>query len=618
MVNQPSIDPELNIVRDFLKDCIPFDQLPENELNSAAFTIQVLYFRSGHVFHSSDDNGGLRIIRSGAAELRSADGSLIDRFGEGVSFNLLSLGREQSGIKLTLIEDSLIYFLPEEAYQAIREDHRDFDRFFRSQRSRRVRRAARHNTTPSEMMSLVTDVMSKRVLSVTPDHSIQQAANLMTENRISSLLVMEEEKLLGILTDRDIRSRAVAQGRNFSSPVTDIMTVHPQTISSDKTTFDATLFMTQSGFHHIPVVDNDHVVGVVTSSDLMLARRDDPVYLVQHISRQQDCFSLAKAVAQLPDLMIQWTNAGIKAEQVAYIFTAVSDAVTVRLIELFIQNNGEPPVKFAWLGFGSQGRAEQLLGGDQDNALLIDNSLNEADADWFKRLAHWVCDGLNDCGYVYCPGKVMATTDEWRQNLNGWMQTVDRWTRMPTTDAVMRVSIFFDLRVVYGDTDLGASLHQYMLEKTSGNSIFLGALADNVLEHKPPLGIFRKFVVEHDGEHNDELNLKKRGILPIVDVARIHSLASKVDAVNTHDRLAQLAKLKVLTINESRNLQDALRVIMQVRLTEQVKELSAGQSPNNYVNPDNLSKLTRKQLKDAFSIINDAQQGIKMRYRPGL
>jgi CBS domain-containing protein len=611
-------NPELDNIKSFLEGCTPFDLLDDTDLHNVIAAIEISYFRSGHKFLPDDDSGGLRIMRSGAAELRGQDEKLVDRFGETVSFNLSRLNREQKGMYVTLIEDSLIYFLPEETHQNVRTNNRDFDRFFHSQRNRRIRRAARHTTNPSEMMSRLSDVMSKAIYSVTPEHNIQQAAHIMSEKRISSILVMENKTLKGIVTDRDIRSRAVAVGLDMNSPISDIMTANPQTISTDKTVFDTTLLMTKSSLHHLPVVEDNDVVGMITSSDLMLARRDDPIYLVQHISRQKSVAELKKIIAKLPDLMIQWVHAGIRADQVAYIFTAVSDAVTAQLIDLFIEENGAAPVEFSWLGFGSQGRTEQLLGGDQDNALLISDNLQTADAAWFEKLSHWVCDGLNECGYVYCPGKIMATTDEWRQTLAGWQTNVSKWTRSPTPDAVMRVSIFFDLRVVYGNKKLGDRLHKFMLEVASKNSIFLASLAENVLDNKPPLGIFRQFVVEHDGEHNDELNLKKRGIIPIVDIARIHSLASRISKVNTNERFDALAKHKTLTINESRNLQDALRIIMQIRLREQVNELMAGRTPDNYINPDKLSKLVRKQLRDAFSVIRDAQQGIEARYRPGM
>ncbi|MAZ89360.1 MAG: nucleotidyltransferase [Cellvibrionaceae bacterium] len=620
------LSPELSAVKDFLAECIPFDTLSDDQLNQLAPAIEVCYYRQGHIFRSEDDAGGLRIIRSGAAELRVENDRLIDRFGETVSFNLLGLSQEQPGIRATLIEDSLIYYLAEVDYQRLRKQYRDFDRFFHSQRSRRVRRAARHETTPSEMMRRVKDLMSSNVLSVAPVDSIQTTAQLMSEHRISSVLVMQDEQLKGIVTDRDIRSRAVALGLDVAEPIERIMTVSPDTIFDDETLFDATLFMTQKGYHHIPVVSAHgedsrapkSVVGIVTSSDLMLARRDDPVYLVQHVNRQQTVKGLKDITALLPDLLAQWVNAGIKSTQVGHVLTAISDAVTIRLIAMAEQELGPAPAPFCWLGFGSQGREEQLLGGDQDNALLISDDVKDSDLAWFEKMAHRVCDGLNECGYVYCPGEVMATTKEWRQPLQGWKQTVDRWTRSPTSDAVMRVSIFFDVRAVHGDASLAKQLQAHMLKRTKGNSIFLAALAENVLDAPPPLGIFRRFVVDHNGEHRDELNLKKRAVIPIVDLVRIHSLAHGIQAVNTVRRLHALADAKVMSIGDSRNLQDALQVIMQTRVEAQVQQLMNAEKPTNYLNPDELPKLVRKQLRDAFSVVKDAQQSIRLNYRPGL
>jgi CBS domain-containing protein len=618
-----ALSPELQAIRDFLAECMPFEQLADGELDRIAGAMEIDYFRRGHVFTSHEDPGGLRILRSGAAELRAEDGRLVDRFGETISFNLMGLSQEQPGIRATLIEDSLIYRLPEPAYQQLRLQHRDFDRFFHSQRNRRVRRAARRETNPSEMMKQLRDLMSTQLLWVEPGVSIQQTAQKMTARRVSSAMIMDHGpeqggRLLGIVTDRDIRSRAMATGIDAQAGIDNIMTKDPVTIDAEETLFDATLFMTQRGFHHIPVKDKDTIVGMITSSDLMLARRDDPVYLVQHISRQQSVEGLRKIIGLLPDLLVQWVNAGIRASQVAHLLTAISDAVTVKLITLAEQELGPPPRPYCWLGFGSQGRDEQLLGGDQDNALLIADGLEPAEAVWFEKLAHRVCDGLNACGYVYCPGGVMATTDEWRQPLSGWCNTVDRWTRSPTADAVMRVSIFFDLRAIHGDASLCRQLQQHMLKRTGGNTIFLAALAENVLDSPPPLGIFRRFVVEHNGEHADELNLKKRAVIPIVDIVRIHALAHGITEVNTLRRLHALVRQKALTIGDSRNLEDALRVIQQTRVEGQVRQLMNGEKPGNYLNPDHLPKLVKKQLRDAFGVVVDAQQAVKLSYRPGM
>lgn len=619
VINEHSANPELSSLLDFLKDCIPFDELPESELAALLTKIEITYYRKGTAFEYTDGgDGGLRIIRSGAAELRDKEDRLVDRLGETVSFNLMGLNAEQPGIKATLIEDSLIYLIPENYYQEIRKQNRIFDRFFHSQRSRRVRRAARHEPNPHEMMRLVKDVMSNSVLSISSTVTIQQAAEKMSDRRLSSVLIMDNQKLLGIVTDRDIRSRAVALGLDLNLPVSHIMTSNPETILPQATLFDATLFMTQHGYHHIPVMEEGDLKGIVTSSDLMLAKQDDPIYLVQHIGRQHDPHALKNVIQSLPNLMVQWINSGIRAHQVSHILTAISDAITVRLIELTIEEIGKPPVPFCWLGFGSQGRREQLLNADQDNGLLISNDLKEEDKAWFEVLAKRVCDGLNECGYIYCPGNVMAVNDKWRQPLSIWQSTVDRWTVSPTPNAVMHTSIFFDLRSIYGDKSLCDELQFHMLKQASSNSIFLAALAQNVLSSEPPMGIFRRFVVERNGDHADELDLKKRGILPIIDLVRIHSLANSITEVNTLDRLHALVKCKAMTIEDSRNMQDALRVIMQLRTQHQATQITEGSEPNNYIDPSNLSKIRRKQIKDAFSIVMDAQQAVKVSYRQGM
>lgn len=619
MIVSPALQPELAAVRDFLLGCSPFDELSESELAGALPDLEIHYYQRGHSFLGEEDMaGGLRIIRSGAVELRNRQNKLIDRFGESISFNLLSLSKAEPGIRATCIEDSLIYTLPEACYQQLRQKNRDFDRFFHSQRSRRLRRASRHEPYPSDMMRSTSELMEKNVLTAEPGQSIQEAAKAMSARKVSSIFVVEGENVRGIVTDRDIRSRVVAKGLSLSEPIETIMSARLQGITPDTTVFDALLFMTQHSYHHVPVMSDSKLLGIVTASDLMLAKQDDPVFMVQHIRRQNTVEGLKKIVGTLESLLVQWVDAGIRAYQVGHILTAVSDAVAARLIIMAEQQLGPAPAPYCWLGFGSQGRGEQLLGADQDNGLVISDEVKKEELPWFKSLADFVCNGLNECGYRFCPGDIMAKTDQWRQPLAGWQQLVDSWTRTPTADALMRVSIFFDLRCIHGDASLGKALQEHMLKQVKGNSIFFAALAENALDTAPPIGIFRRFVVERNGEHRDALNVKKRGLMPIIDCVRIHALANQLPEVNTIERLRALAKCKAMTINDSRNLEDAYRVIMQIRVNEQARQLMGGEAVSNYLKPERLSKLVKEQLRDAFSIVADAQAGLRQKFRQGL
>lgn len=617
-MSQQTEEPEVSVVTDFLSQCLPFSALPQAQIRRLPAHIEVAYFRKGHTFHIGSKQTGLRIVRSGAVDILSDFDQLLDRLGEGESFNLEGLAQQQPGVRAMLIEDSLIYSLSIEHYQQLRKQYRVFDRFFHSQRSRRLRRITRLQPSPNALMRSVASVMSQQILSVAPGDTVRTAASLMSQHRVSSVLVMNEQRLCGIVTDRDLRSRVLARGLGTDTPVSSIMTAQPHVIEHTSSLFDATLSMTQHGHHHLPVVEKGSLVGIITASDLMLAKQSDPVYLVQHIGRQQQLQGIQGIVQSVPNLLIEWVNAGMNATQLCRILSAISDAVTTRLIELAIEAFGPAPVPFCWLGFGSQGRSEQLLGSDQDNGLLISDQLTEQHEAWFERLAGFVCDGLNACGYQHCPGKVMATSKQWRQSLSAWRSTVDRWTRTPTAEAVMKVSIFFDLRAVYGERALCQQLHQHMLMRTSQNSIFLAALAKNVLDHTPPLGIFRRFLVERNGEHRDTLDLKKRGVIPIVDIMRIHSLANNVKAISTQQRIAELARINVLTMSDSRNMQDALNFIMQLRVQEHAKQLSNNEQISNFCNPSTLAELERKHLRDAFTVVTESQEYLRRLYRDGL
>jgi CBS domain-containing protein len=609
---------ELAAVLEFLRGSLPFNELDDVLLETAISAMKVSYHSHGERFSMEGEYSGLRTLRSGAVDIRDADNKLLDRLGEGESFNIEGLNAERGNVLALVIEDALIYRLPDASYQSLRSANRTFDRYFSGQRSRRLRRAARYQPESNPMLAPVSSVMTRNVLTVPRGATVQQAAMAMAERRVSSTFVVDGDALLGILTDRDLRSRVLAPGLDNQVCVTEVMTPYPEAISADESLFATTLLMIQRSFHHVPVLESGRLAGIVTASDLIVARRNDPVYLVQHISRQNSVEGIQELVTSLGHLMVEWVNGGMRATQVAQILTAISDAVTLRLIQLVETELGDAPGPWAWLGFGSQARGEQLLGADQDNGIVIADSVSAQDLHWYRALAIKVCDGLALCGYRYCPGDIMASNDSWRLHLSRWKETVRSWTRTPTSDAVMRVSIFFDIRALYGDRSLAESIQTVMLEEASSKSIFLAALAANVLDNRPPLGVFRRFVVDRNGEHRDNLDIKKRGVLPVTEIARLHALAGKLPEVNTAARLQALVGAGRMAMVDSRNLTDALHFIQGLRMDHQCGQIQRGEAVDNYVNPRALPRLAKEQLRDAFTIIDEAQASLRQNYRAGM
>lgn len=339
--------------------------------------------------------------------------------------------------------------------------------------------------------------------------------------------------------------------------------------------------------------------------------------VLKDIHDAHDVMALQTLSRQVPALHIQLTQAGANAATLGRSVTAITTAITQRLIQLAVDQNGLPPVPFAWLVAGSQAREEQTSHTDQDTALIVDNAMQPKHDEWFLALAHFVSDGLNRCGYIYCPGDVMATNPQWRQTQLGWREHFHQWIQQPRKRSLMYSSIFFDLRAIDGQTTLWNELHHEVLQQTQGNSLFIARLAAIALHHKPPLGLFNRFKTE-SGEHADRIDIKHGGIIPVVDMARLFALESGVEAVNTRDRLQQVAGSESLSETGASDLLMAFDFISDLRAQHQMKQLLAGGMADNYVKPSQLSTSNYEQLKNCFKIIRSMQKTLASRLGDGL
>lgn len=434
----------------------------------------------------------------------------------------------------------------------------------------------------------------------------------MKDAKVSSLLVCDNKKLAGLVTERDLRDRVVAAALPFESPVEEIMTRNPITLDVNALAFDALITMTQNNIRHLPLVrSNGEVAGVLSNSSLVQQQASSAVYMVGDIHKRDTFEGLAEVVKRVPQMLCTLVETGASAYTVGHIVSSIADAATARLLKLGEDTYGPPPVPYLWCASGSQARQEQTSVGDQDNAMIIDDAYDAAaHGDYFKSLANFVNDGLDACGYIYCPGDVMARTDEWRQPLRVWREYFTNWIEAPEPKALMLSSIFFDLRGIWGDMNLLSPLQDLVAQKAPENRLFIGHMVGNALTHKPPLGFFRNFVLIHDGDHNDTFDLKHTGVVPIVDIARIVALEGRLHETNTFDRLMAQGDGKVLSPSGRRDLLDAYEFIATTRLQHQVKQIRQGDTPDNFMKPEELSHFERNHMKDAFSVIKTIQSAL--------
>ncbi len=612
---------ELVEIRDFIAEHHPFQLLSIDQLNALTEKLEVRYIRRGECFPPKDNKFPcLYMLRTGALELRDVDNKLIGKLGEGDLYTtecqLIDVNESSSHL---MLEDSLVYQLPCTELKALCDQSEDFKDHFEADLTERLGKAAKYNNDDASLdiatMTIEIGALVKKApVLIDVNESIRKAAMVMTENKVSSIMLTEDEKLTGIVTDRDLRRLCVARAMDVNLPIAEIMTGEIITMRSDDLALHALMTMTKAHISHLPIVDDDRIIGMLTAGDLTRQRSANPAFMTTQIRRSQSMEELQKILLRVSALQQTLASSGVTARHVGEAISCITDVLTIRLIEMAQQEMGPEPVPFVWVSGGSQARHEQSSHSDQDNALILSDELTDKDMPYFTELAKRVCDGLNACGFVYCPGDAMAMNEKWCQPYAVWKKNFADWIETPDPMALMLSSIFFDLRPVHGDFNLHKKLHAKILELTSRNSLFIAHMVTNALTHKPPVGFFRTFVLIHDGEHDNTFDIKHRGIVPITDIARVLALAEGINKVNTSERIQALSKTKSMSREMSVNLLDALEFIANLRIKHQADQIRRNIAPDNYMPPDDLSSLERKHLKDSFSIIKDAQESMEKRY----
>jgi CBS domain-containing protein len=603
-------------VEKFLAEMPPFDLLDPPLRRRAAASIEAVYRRKGAVLlEIGDSNNMLHIVRRGAVEAHDRQGNFVDRYGEGESFGLQSLlSGNPVRFRITLIEDGLIWMMPRAAFDVLRANSPEFAaHYLRSLEERLVSAMQPRNSSGQTLfMTPMGELIRREPITVAPDTTIAEAARKMSAHGVSSLLVNDGDNLCGIVTDRDLRNRVLAKGRDPADAVATIMTPEPLILDASSPLLEGILAMAGRGIHHLPLMRDQRVVGIVTTRDLMTLQTQHPLYLAAQIQKEASIEGLVALCKRVPKLFELMLASGMRAEQVPKVLTTINDAVTRRLIGLAQEQLGPAPAPFAWLAFGSQARAEQSIRTDQDNGLVYADDAPPGAAAWFEALARIVCDGLDACGYPYCPGKIMATTDDWRQPLSGWLAHFRNWASLPDPEAVLRASIFFDMRPVYGDQQLAARISQAIGECGSGRgkSIFIAALARQAARYDVPLGFFRRFVLASKGEHGDTLEIKASGLMPLTDLVRVRALQAGVTVPGTQARIAALLEADRLSRRDADRLAGAHRLLAGLRVRLHAEQVRRGEEPHNHLDPHTISHAERAALRDAFLVIREAQKGL--------
>ncbi len=482
------------------------------------------------------------------------------------------------------------------------------------------RRAAENLGTQYSLNTRLGELAMRHPVTCGPDMPLREAVGLMHEQQVGSIVIVDDDKApRGIFTLRDLRQVVADPLADFSQPIHRHMIQAPFYLSPEDSAFDAAIAMTERHIAHVCLVRNHRLCGVVSERDLFSLQRVDLVHLartIRNAGRVEQLVSLRGEIGQLVERMLAH---GASSTQITHIITLLNDHTVCRVIELTLQERGDPGVPFSWLCFGSEGRREQTLYTDQDNGILFE-ARDDAHAAQIRSLllpiAQHVNQALAQCGFSLCKGNIMAGNPELCLSRLEWAQRFATFIREATPENLLSSSIYFDLRVVWGEERACAQLRQGILDQVAGNRLFQRMLAENALRQRPPVGRFRDFVLTRSGgEKAATLDLKVQGLGPFVDGARLLALAHGIETGNTLQRLRQLVAREVIDPLDGAAYEEAYHFIQQTRMQQHQLQTRQNLPHSNRVDPDSLNDLDRRILRESLRQAQRLQTSLTLRYQ---
>ncbi len=626
-------------IQDFLKQFPPFDSLKGADLLSISSQIRVLYVQKGEYVFKQDNpcNDEFYIVREGAVGLYrnfDTDQSLVDICDAGDLFGLrVIIIKKEYRMSAIADEESIVYAIPTQVFEPFIEENKEVNKFLLETFAAHARnyftetdKGQRIDNTISieaakDLSTLRSISYLKKPVTCLPKDTVRDIAQRMTEKKVSSVVIVDENKCpLGIITDRDLRVKVATGIFDVTSFVEQIMIspliTYPKTI----TVAEAQIALIKHDVSHLCITkdgtQNSKLTGILSDHDLLVTLGNNPSVLIKEIKRIKKTQELRYIRKQVEKLLKTYLEQDIPTIHILNIISEINDALTTRIIDLAIKKMvSPPPVSFCFLVLGSQGRREQLLLTDQDNAFVFEDVAEqdyEAIQQYFIELGIEITKGLHTIGYEYCPAEMMASNPRWCMSLSNWEIQFKDWMTTPTEEGTLLSSIFFDFQYIYGDASMADKLSQVVFEGVNRSNRFLALLGVSAIQKPSPLGFFKQFLVEQNGEHKDTFDIKTRAMMVLIDAARILVLFHNVKGVNnTLLRYDRLAEIEPNNKELFESCAKAFRVLIKFRTRQGLLHHDSGR----FIKLNTLSKNDKLRLKRCFRPVRDIQELLRVRFQ---
>jgi len=603
---------------DFLKNVAPFNLLPEEELEGIVEDVSLEYFPKGvHILTQGGSpseflyiikRGGVRVYMSSETD----EEINIDYRSEGEHFGLLSLvSGDRSRYSIMAFEDTISFLVPKDKLLAVLQKNPSVNEYFlksffinfidKTRDETQKKYSGLSGGDRALFTTPVGEAVRKEPVTAPEGLGIQKAARRMAEHKISSLVIVNGTEIpVGIVTDRDLREKVVAKGLELSHPVRMIMSSPLIKVDAEEYCFEALLKMMRYNIHHILVVESGRFKGILTNHDFMVLQGSSPMVLVKEMEDIQSLDDVGDTMPKIHKTVSTLLREGAKAHNVTGIITELTEKLLNKVIDLAEKAAGSPPVRYSLFLFDEGGRRELTLNRAIRMGVVYEDTgstqlIREAEA-YFGELKKSIDGTVTSCGVSGRPDCLAA---EDIMSNSDWKGRFDRWAAAPGRHGVE--AEYADMRPVRGDSELVENLRRRLMETMASRKTMMDVVILQTIENSPPLGFFRRFVVEKSGEHRSELNLYEKGIRPLVDAVRVFALQREVENYSTWRRIVELKARYSFAHTE--DIEHALEYLLTLLIHHQIEQIEKGFVPDNFINPEHLANLEKKTLKGTFQLI---------------
>ncbi|MES2573666.1 MAG: DUF294 nucleotidyltransferase-like domain-containing protein [Bacteroidota bacterium] len=626
-------------IADFLKQYPPFDNLSFEELSEIATSIRVINLEKHKVLFQINDvlHDSFYVVASGVVNLSviaDAEETLLNKCVEGDIFGLRPFFAKNNYMMTAKArEESIIYAIPITIFRPFVAQNPDVLDFL-------LQSFATNTSNPSDKENLSGKLITDNVyysnqqsemqyfqllnynnspLKVVATAIVQEVAKKMTDAMTTGAIIVENKTPIGIVTDTDMSSK-IATGRfPITATIDKIMSSPVVTVVENISLAEAQLIMLKNNVTHLCVTkdgsDKSDIKGIISEHDLIVAQANNPGVLIKEIKRAQSPKDLKLIRDRMTNLIQKSIQKNISLPNINNIASEINLALIKRSVELSILDLGSPPVRFAWLSIGSQGRKEQLLTTDQDSILIFEDVTADKYRDvkdYFLKLGKRTTATLEKVGYELCPNGHMGSNMLWCKSLTDWTKQYSNWINTPGENSNEISSIFFDFEIAFGEQKIEEAIENVIYNNVKNNALFFDFLGNDALRKNSPLSFFKKFNVEEEGENKDKFDIKTRALMPLIDCARLFILSHDIRGVNnTYLRFKQLAIVDPRNSEIYLNCAEAFLTLSKFRTLEGLKNDNSGQ----FINLHELSKADRENLKNALAPMRELEELIKTKFK---